>query len=41
MGTDHEASRTWSGAGFLGNSKKEEGGSSFLGNLEEEEVVSN
>ena len=41
MGSDYEASTSWSGAGFLGNSKQEEDGSSFLVNSGEEEVDSN
>ena len=41
MGAEYEASRSWSGASFLGKAKEEEDGSSFLGNHGEEEVESN
>ena len=36
MGTEFEVPRAWSRAGFLENSKEEEGGSSFLENSVEE-----
>ena len=41
MGVEHEASRSWSGVGFLVNAKEEEGRPSFLGNSGEENFESN
>ena len=39
IGADHEASRSWSGASFLGKAKEEEGVCSFLVNSGEEDQV--